>query len=253
MASTNKTTYYELSQFLGSDKPAWLNDYNADMGKIDAGVHTAQATATSADGKADSANTAIGTLANLTTTEKTNLVGAVNEVNTAAGTAQGTANSADTRSTANALAIEGLNDYLNLNSFTAYDEGADFTVTNGTYRSGSLTIALNNTASICKIYGYLTLNSTAGLGTTVIAKMSATAMRPSSDITINCAGLAYGFDASGSNFSGADIHPIDIVIKTNGDVEVKFEGTSSSHTIVRLAVFPSLYFVKSFGDTGSDD
>ena len=36
MASTNKTTNYELSQFVGSDKPAWLGDYNQDMGKIDA-------------------------------------------------------------------------------------------------------------------------------------------------------------------------------------------------------------------------
>lgn len=38
MASTNKTTNYELSQFVGSDKPAWLGDYNQDMVKIDAGM-----------------------------------------------------------------------------------------------------------------------------------------------------------------------------------------------------------------------
>ena len=35
MSSTNKTTNYELSQFLGTDKPAWLSDYNTDMSKID--------------------------------------------------------------------------------------------------------------------------------------------------------------------------------------------------------------------------
>ena len=35
MGSTNKTSNYELSQFLGSDKPAWLLDYNGDMLKID--------------------------------------------------------------------------------------------------------------------------------------------------------------------------------------------------------------------------
>ena len=35
MSSTNKTTKLGLSQFLGTDKPAWLGDYNSDMQKID--------------------------------------------------------------------------------------------------------------------------------------------------------------------------------------------------------------------------
>ena len=35
MASTNKTTNYLLSQFVASDKPSWLADYNGDMLKID--------------------------------------------------------------------------------------------------------------------------------------------------------------------------------------------------------------------------
>lgn len=42
MASTNKTTNYELSQFVSSDIPAWLTDYNGDMSKIDAGIHAAK-------------------------------------------------------------------------------------------------------------------------------------------------------------------------------------------------------------------
>lgn len=35
MASTNKTANLELSQFIGSDKPDWLTDYNTDMLNID--------------------------------------------------------------------------------------------------------------------------------------------------------------------------------------------------------------------------
>lgn len=35
MASTNKTATLELSQFIDTDKPAWLTDYNNDMEKID--------------------------------------------------------------------------------------------------------------------------------------------------------------------------------------------------------------------------
>lgn len=38
MASTNKTPNIELSQFVGTDKPAWLTDYNSDMSKIDTAV-----------------------------------------------------------------------------------------------------------------------------------------------------------------------------------------------------------------------
>ena len=39
MASTNKTSHYELSQFLANDKPAWLSDYNNDMQKIDNAIY----------------------------------------------------------------------------------------------------------------------------------------------------------------------------------------------------------------------
>lgn len=35
MSSTNKTTNYNLSQYIGTDKPTYLGDYNGDMLKID--------------------------------------------------------------------------------------------------------------------------------------------------------------------------------------------------------------------------
>lgn len=75
MASTNKTPNIELSQYIGTDKPTYLTDYNTDMLKIDTAVHTASAKATTNE-------TNIGTMTNLTTTEKSSLVGAINEVNT---------------------------------------------------------------------------------------------------------------------------------------------------------------------------
>ena len=36
MTATNKTSNYQLSQFVGTDRPTWLGDYNDDMAKIDA-------------------------------------------------------------------------------------------------------------------------------------------------------------------------------------------------------------------------
>lgn len=36
MTATNHTENYNLSQFVGTDRPTWLGDYNDDMAKIDA-------------------------------------------------------------------------------------------------------------------------------------------------------------------------------------------------------------------------
>lgn len=74
MASTNKTTHYNLSQYIGSDKPTYLVDYNQDMSKIDTGIY-------GVDAKATINATNIGDLSELTTTDKLSLVNAINEVN----------------------------------------------------------------------------------------------------------------------------------------------------------------------------
>lgn len=109
MASTNKTSHYELSQFVSSDIPAWLVDYNGDMGKIDTGIAQAKTTADTAGQTADTAianaqnaqetantavtnaaaaqvtatgaDTKIGDLAELETATKSNVVNAINEIN----------------------------------------------------------------------------------------------------------------------------------------------------------------------------
>ena len=57
MASTNKTQYFELSQFIGGDKPTWLGDINGDMLKIDNALHTIKSTADNADASATTAGT----------------------------------------------------------------------------------------------------------------------------------------------------------------------------------------------------
>lgn len=36
MTATNHTENYNLSQFVGTDRPTWLGDYNSDMARIDA-------------------------------------------------------------------------------------------------------------------------------------------------------------------------------------------------------------------------
>ena len=62
MGATNHTTNYNLSQFLGADKPSWLQDYNGDMGAIDQGIHNAQVKADGADTKATANETALNNM-----------------------------------------------------------------------------------------------------------------------------------------------------------------------------------------------
>ena len=45
MSATNSTTYYEFPVFVGSDKPAWLVDWNGAMNAIDSAIHEAKAEA----------------------------------------------------------------------------------------------------------------------------------------------------------------------------------------------------------------
>ena len=52
MSSTNKTAHYNLPQFIGSDIPTWLGDFNSAMTAIDSGINAA---ATSASGAATTA------------------------------------------------------------------------------------------------------------------------------------------------------------------------------------------------------
>lgn len=83
MASTNKTTTLILSQFVGTDKPDWLTDYNEDMEKIDTWATTADSDIADANNKATQAvNTANGasTSANAATTAANNAVAVANSV-----------------------------------------------------------------------------------------------------------------------------------------------------------------------------
>ena len=56
MSSTNKTEHYSLPQFIGSDIPTWLGDFNSAMMAIDSGINSA---ATSASGAATTAAQAV--------------------------------------------------------------------------------------------------------------------------------------------------------------------------------------------------
>ena len=237
MSSTNKTVNYELSQFLGTDKPAWLGDYNVDMGKIDAQMKLNATAASAAQGTATAAAAGLGDVTELTTTDKSSAVAAINEVDTAAETAQQTANTAAGAAATANNAIEALKSYLDLNTINALT----FTTSAGSVSSQtSMTIAKNSTNSLCKIYGQVVLNSFSGSGTATITS-SDTGLRPESAITINGATL-YRQDTS----SGSFVSSFSYTINTNGTITATLpRGSYNAH----VAYFEAcLIFVKDFGD-----
>jgi len=113
MSSTNKTTYYELSQYVGSDKPTYLGDYNADMLKIDTGLHaaadaadTAVTTANAANSAATSASTTASTALSTAQTASSTATQAQTTAETAstnAAAAMSTASAAETAAAANTI------------------------------------------------------------------------------------------------------------------------------------------------------
>lgn len=80
MASTNKTTNYQLSQFQSSDIPAWLTDYNGDMQKIDSGIHAAKIQADSAANGVSTLQTTVSGKQDQLTFDTTPISGSTNPV-----------------------------------------------------------------------------------------------------------------------------------------------------------------------------
>lgn len=89
MAYTNRTTNYELPQYVGTDKPSYLNDFNFAMSTIDAQMKTNANSASSASSEATGASNKVGDLSSLTTTDKTSVVNAINELKTEEGVIEG--------------------------------------------------------------------------------------------------------------------------------------------------------------------
>ena len=107
-AHTNQTANYDLPQFVGTDKPTWLGDFNEAMSDIDAGMHknatsiaTMQTDVNNATQAASKASQDVNTLSGTVTT----LSGTVTSVQTTANNASQTASSAlNTANTANGKA-----------------------------------------------------------------------------------------------------------------------------------------------------
>lgn len=233
MSSTNKTTNYELSQFIGSDKPAWLADYNQDMSKIDTQMKANSDAANGADGKADANTTSIGTLANLTTTSKINLVSAVNEVNSTATTAQNTATSA-------ASGVSTINTKLTLDQIK---DNLTVTSSLGNVTLNNMKVVHNSDGTIAKIYGTINVENVAGPTADVTINIAGTGLYPSQSINVNGCAMAVLVNTS-SRFSSV---LVPYTINSNGSITVT-QPRYSDTSLISIQFIACLVFVEDFAD-----
>ena len=220
MASTNKTTNYELSQYIGTDKPTYLGDYNSDMLKIDTAMAENKTSAENAVNVANNASTTAGNAQTTATTAQNT----ANQANTLAETAKTTAD------TALSNANQAQSDATKANNtLDQYTEGWVSGVCSGN-TSGNFRYAYNETQKVFKMYGYGNTKDR-GLPTFTLPP----SMRPSSPYTIRPAGLLFGGDGG---LGGA----ITLNVATSGVVSV----VQNTQTFTYLE--SSNYYAVDFGD-----
>lgn len=261
MSHTNSTTNYNLPQFIGTDKPTWLNDVNGAFSAIDTQMKLNADSATSASASATTANNAVGTLADLETTAKTDLVSAINEVKTNVGTAQGTANTA--LNTANSVEtnLGTFEQKFNLNTIVN-TVAPTFT---GTAQTSRFTLAQNSDGSIYKLYGRMVFSAGAVINrTTAVAGLtgyygSPTGVylnqAPSSAYIVSCAGIRAVTNNNETNTQS--VSQIDFAIGTDGQIylfvaQQSVNQTVSSGNYEIYIMHPCIYFNTNFGDTTED-
>ena len=259
MSSTNHTTNYNLPQYVGSDKPAWLGDINPAFNAIDTAMHNNAVAAETAGTDATAAKNNIGTMANLETTEKSTLVGAVNEVNTKAGTAQTTANQA----VGDAAAVDTkLTTFMKKFNLTSFTNITSISATGGT-QSGKITLAQNSDGSIFKLYGHLEITGQSSIaGTVAVPGLSGYYGIATGLYLTTAPDEAYAVDAGGTlyrqnmnTYAADQFNSLSFAVGTDGQIYIWLLNWNMNTYNVPSGYalefnYPAcLYFNASFGDT----
>lgn len=263
MSSTNKTSNYELPQFVANDVPSWLGDFNQAMSKIDTQMKANDSKAQSAETNAENANSSAtqalqtanqaNTTANGANTNATNALSLATTANDNASTAkQNAATALQTANTANGLvssanstaqnantnatkALNGLEKF-NLSNYKTYDQSNMIPLTGLSNLNGAINLSYDNTKTVFKLYGIINLNTQANQQGQI--KIQNTPFRPSKKITIQNAGIGNCGDIT--TF-------VNIDIDTNGDLYIDY-WTPVSGT-AQIGLFNCLYFLQEFDQT----
>lgn len=253
MSATNTTTNYNLPIFIGSDKPAWLVDFNGAMNAIDAQMKTnADAIATKSPILTfnDTTEIELDKTGNVVTASLTSAVS--DKVGRALITPLAPP-AADqlvaVNTSGNQAAYEigsglykdgGVLRAVDLNLVNTGAVTVTSNTTGVTVEANTLRYALNAERSIGKIYGKIYLKYSGGSSSTgAVADISTnlTVKAPGSAYTIEPVGITPDFvGAITANVSAAGA--VSLLVPARG-------GNSTTHGYV----FPCIYFFADFGDT----
>lgn len=236
MSSTNKTPNYNLSQYVGTDKPTYLGDYNGDMLKIDAQMKAnndaatgASASAGEAVAKATAAQNDVDALKPRMNSAETSITQMQNSITSMSHNIENISNKADTASTAAQRATttaESASEKAN-----AIEDGFDNWVGGActvlpAFLNNGLNAYENQMMGLFNIYGSLGVNSPSSVGRTiVVGSLPANIRRPSNNRRIVSAGTL-AKDAQG----GTRI-PVDLTITTDGTISLDNPSSGSVYAI----------------------
>lgn len=175
MSSTNKTTNYKLSQYIGTDKPTYLGDYNGDMLKIDTQMKAnadSAANATSAAGAAQAvASDASKKVQNLndSVTANSEDIASLKTKNTQQDVS--IQNATNTASSANNKANQNAQNITDINTSNQWIQGINIHNTGlPNYSKGSWNCSYNKFSGLLNISGQIELSQGSTIaGTTRIA------------------------------------------------------------------------------------
>ena len=255
MSATNQTPNYGLPQYVGSDVPSYLGDFNKAMLDIDTAIKGVDNKATSAESSVATANAnaseALETAGTASTKADTAQATATQAQATAtqaqttatsaqstADTAKSTANTANsTANTANTNANEALTD---LAKFNLVNSQKISSVTAGSNVESvpdcNLTLMADSTYKVFKLYGRVSVKAIAKGYCEVSFNSN---LRPSKQIVMQGCGFAFDYDTGGI---GSDAQ---ITIATTGKVTIR--GNCSKNTYGNgIWLLNMLYFLETF-------
>lgn len=243
MSYTNKTPNYDLPQYVGTDKPTYLGDFNETMLKIDSAMHTNASNIASAGSTAETAlNTAqtANTTANTAQTTASQAVTTATNANTTAESANDMANSAmeDTQKIVDYLTFSETT--LTSSGITAKTGTTSLTV-NETYTN--LIIENNSTNSAGKISGVIQVDGLSNMSSNQIDISFNTPFRPSKSITLHNIGsqILRGDSAFNQYYN----QYVNLTINTNGVASLSTFTNDANATSIRIHFLPCLSLFNS--------
>lgn len=207
---TNSTPNYDLPQFLGTDQPDFVGDFNPAFLHIDTTMKANESAATKAESIANGANTK----ADSAVQTANNAIMQIGAVETKADNAVTTANNAQTGVSENKANISNINTTLNSNVWT---RATTITLSEGI--SGTLYCSYNKFINLISFFGQI--NVTGGLTQgKIIGTIPTSIIKITNERTIRnmCFGRA--------STSGQQPAFFDLVINTSNQIVRQGSGTS---------------------------